>query len=75
MLGTRTLMVDDPALAVRHLTATPNAIAIIEAGGDAAFTAAAQAQGVTLAALDRVAGINYSNGRRVALILYTARRP
>jgi 4-amino-4-deoxy-L-arabinose transferase-like glycosyltransferase len=75
MLGTRTAMVDDGAAAVRHLARTPGAVAIIEAGADPAFAAAAQAQGLALATLDRVAGINYSNGRRVELVLYTARRP
>jgi 4-amino-4-deoxy-L-arabinose transferase-like glycosyltransferase len=75
MLGTRTLLVDDAAAAVRHLARTPGAAAFVDAGAEPAFAAAAQAQGLSVAALDRVAGINYSNGRRIALVLYVARRP
>jgi hypothetical protein len=75
MLGTHTLLVDDAAAAVRHLARTPGAVAIIADDAMAAFTAAAQREALAVATLDRVAGINYSNGRRVELVLYTARRP
>jgi 4-amino-4-deoxy-L-arabinose transferase-like glycosyltransferase len=75
MLGTGTAMVDNGAAAVRHLARTPGAVAIVEASAEAAFAEAAQFQGMAVATLDRVAGINYSNGRRIQLVLYTARRP
>jgi hypothetical protein len=75
MLGTPTILAADAAAAAEHLARTPGAAAIIEADAEPAFAAAAQARGLAVAALDRVAGINYSNGRRATLVLYTARRP
>ena len=69
MLGTRTLLTDS-AGAARHLTTARGALAVVEAREDAAFRAALAAQGWAPREIGRVAGLDYSNGRNMTLILY-----
>lgn len=69
MLGTRTRLTS-PDGAARHLIERRGP-ALVEAREDAAFQAALRAAGVNAIALDRIDGINYSNGRRQALTLYS----
>jgi 4-amino-4-deoxy-L-arabinose transferase-like glycosyltransferase len=72
--GTDTLMLPTGASAARFLAAAPGRVVLVEARDQAAFLAQAAADKVTPQAFAEVAGFNYSNGRRVALTLYGARR-
>jgi len=74
MLGTRTALLDSPDDAARFMASRPDAVAVIDAPAAAAFEAAAARLGRPVAVLDRIEGINYSNGRRVSLALYRAAR-
>ncbi|MBL8837738.1 MAG: glycosyltransferase family 39 protein [Alphaproteobacteria bacterium] len=74
MLGTGTVLADTAADAARHLGERAGAVAIVEANARPAFEAAAAERGLAVTALDRIEGINYSNGRRVTLALYRAAR-
>lgn len=74
MLGTRTVLAETAADAARHLGERAGAVAIVEARARPAFEAAAAERSLAVSALDRIEGINYSNGRRVILTLYRAAR-
>jgi 4-amino-4-deoxy-L-arabinose transferase-like glycosyltransferase len=66
LLGTATVIAT-PQQAAARLASSP---ALVEGREDAAFRAAAQAQGIAAQAVGHVAGLDYSNGRRMVLTLY-----
>ena len=68
-VGTNTLLTDG-AGAANHLKATACAIAAVEAGDDACSMAAFADAGINPAAVANVAGINYTNGDRLEVMLY-----
>jgi hypothetical protein len=74
MLGSATVLTDDATAAAEHLARTPGAVAIVDEDAASGFAAAAQARGLALAALDRVSGLNYSNGQRVTLAIFAVHR-
>jgi 4-amino-4-deoxy-L-arabinose transferase-like glycosyltransferase len=69
LLGTRTALVSAEQ-AAQNLTAARGALALVETREDAAFRAALGARGWQAQAIERVAGLDYSNGRRMVLTLY-----
>ena len=69
LLGTRTALVS-PEQAAARITAARGALALVEARADQAFRAALGARGWQAQAIERVAGLDYSNGRRMVLTLY-----
>ena len=69
LLGTRTALVS-PEQAAARITAARGALALVEAREDQAFRAALGARGWQAQAIERVAGLDYSNGRRMVLTLY-----
>jgi 4-amino-4-deoxy-L-arabinose transferase-like glycosyltransferase len=70
MLGTRTRSLS-PDAAASYLTTTPGAAALVSDGDDAAFRRAVAARGWEARLVDHVAGLDYSNGKRMVLSLYT----
>jgi 4-amino-4-deoxy-L-arabinose transferase-like glycosyltransferase len=72
-LGTATkLTTASEAAAI--LAKLPNALALVSDREAAAFSAALKKDGTAVAALDRVSGFNYSNGRAVTLTLYEVKK-
>jgi 4-amino-4-deoxy-L-arabinose transferase-like glycosyltransferase len=69
LLGTRTL-VASPEVAAERLTAARGAVALVEERQDAAFRTALRARGWQAEPIERVSGLDYSNGRRMILTLY-----
>jgi 4-amino-4-deoxy-L-arabinose transferase-like glycosyltransferase len=69
MLGTRTQNLS-PDAAASYLMATPGAAALVGDSDDAAFRRALAARGSEARLVDHVAGIDYSNGKRMVLSLY-----
>lgn len=74
MLGTPTLLATDGAAAAAHLDRDQPGAAIIAANQDQAFRDAAAQRNLQIESLERVDGINYSNGRRLRLTIYAVRR-
>lgn len=70
MLGTKTKLVD-PARAAQHLTTGHGALALIEGRDDAAFRHALAARGWMPHLVGATSGLDYSNGRRMILRLYS----
>ncbi|HEX7969898.1 MAG TPA: glycosyltransferase family 39 protein [Stellaceae bacterium] len=66
--GTRFLAADQAA---QYLTATRGAAALVSDRDDEAFRRALQSRGWEPRAIDRVAGLDYSNGKHMVLTLYT----
>ncbi|MDE2227687.1 MAG: glycosyltransferase family 39 protein [Alphaproteobacteria bacterium] len=71
LLGTATRPLD-AAAAARYLVAARDGRALVEARDDDAFRRAVAALGHNPHAIGRVAGIDYSNGRRMTLTFYAA---
>jgi 4-amino-4-deoxy-L-arabinose transferase-like glycosyltransferase len=70
LVGTRTRLVDAEQ-AADHLAADPRcALALVGAAEQGSFLGRLAAAGITPRALDRIDGINYSNGHRLSLTLY-----
>jgi 4-amino-4-deoxy-L-arabinose transferase-like glycosyltransferase len=69
LLGTQTRLVAGEQAAA-DLTDGTSAAALISATEDAAFRRALEARGRSAQELGRVLGLNYSNGKRVTLLLY-----
>ena len=69
LLGTRTLLVS-PEIAAERITASRGAVALVEGRADAAFQRALVARGWQARAVEQVAGLDYSNGKRMVLTLY-----
>ncbi len=74
LLGTRTVLTDVPG-AARHLLQDPAcALALVGADQRDAFLGLMNEAKFAPAELDRISGLNYSNGKRLELILYGAPR-
>jgi 4-amino-4-deoxy-L-arabinose transferase-like glycosyltransferase len=71
LLGTGTRFVP-PEEAAAVLTTTPGAVALISDRDEAAFRRSLDERGAAPRPLGSVAGLNYSNGRRLTLTLYEA---
>jgi len=71
LLGTATMLAPPAAVAGR-LAAAPGWVGVVATGEAAAFAAAAAAAGLRVEEVARVAGVNYSRGRRVTLVLVRA---
>lgn len=71
LLGTQTRL-SAPEEAADILAREPGAIALIEARNADAFRARAQSLGIKLEAVDTVNGLNYSNGKTVAITIHRA---
>ncbi len=71
-LGGEIRLLNDGAAGARFLAEAPGRIVAIADRQEAAFRAAAQAQGLTLREYGVVPGFNYSRGRRVALGVFGA---
>ena len=69
LLGTRTELAS-PEQAAQRLAAARGALALVEAREDQAFRAALGARGWQARVISRVAGLDYSNGKRMVLTLY-----
>ncbi|HXQ52589.1 MAG TPA: glycosyltransferase family 39 protein [Stellaceae bacterium] len=69
LLGTGTLLAS-PEIAAQRLTSARGAVALVEARDDAAFRTALQARGWEAQIIDRIAGLDYSNGKRMVITLY-----
>jgi hypothetical protein len=69
LLGTRTRLVS-PETAAESLTASRGAVALVESREEAAFRKSLAARGWQAALVEAVAGIDYSNGRRMVLKLF-----
>ncbi|HZT51775.1 MAG TPA: glycosyltransferase family 39 protein [Stellaceae bacterium] len=69
LLGTRTELVSPDKAAARVVSAR-GALALVEGREDQAFRRALGARGWQAKAIERVAGLDYSNGRRMVLTLY-----
>lgn len=74
LLGTRTGL-GDGADAARHLVGHPGAAVAIESRQRQAFLDAAAGLGLAVKAVDRVEGLNYSNGKKVALEIFVRAAP
>ena len=70
LLGTGTRFLA-PDSAAEYVTATRGAAALVSDRDDAAFRSALQARGWEPRAVERVDGLDYSNGQRMTLTLYT----
>jgi 4-amino-4-deoxy-L-arabinose transferase-like glycosyltransferase len=70
LLGTATRELS-PEAAARYVTAARGAAALVSGDEDAAFHRALAQRGWAARALGRVSGLDYSNGRSLALTLYT----
>ncbi|MGD9617120.1 MAG: ArnT family glycosyltransferase [Alphaproteobacteria bacterium] len=74
LLGTRTVLTDVDG-AAKHLLQDPDcALALVGADRREAFLRLIEEAGFAPVELDRIRGLNYSNGRRLELILYGAPR-
>ena len=74
LLGTRTVLTDARG-AARHLLQDPDcALALVGADQRDAFLGFLRDAKFVPAELDRIGGLNYSNGKRLELILYAAPR-
>jgi 4-amino-4-deoxy-L-arabinose transferase-like glycosyltransferase len=71
LLGTATRFLT-PDQAAQYITAARGATALVSDRDDEAFRQALQARGWAPRAVDRIAGLDYSRGRRLTLTLYTA---
>jgi 4-amino-4-deoxy-L-arabinose transferase-like glycosyltransferase len=71
LLGTATRIVPAEA-AARQMAGTQGMLALVESRQDDAFRKALAARGRAPRDLDQVAGLDYSNGRRMTLTLYAA---
>ncbi|HUB94925.1 MAG TPA: glycosyltransferase family 39 protein [Stellaceae bacterium] len=69
LLGTNTILAS-PEDAARRLTASRGAVALVEERDDAAFKKALSERGWEARSIERVAGVDYSNGKRMVLTLY-----
>jgi 4-amino-4-deoxy-L-arabinose transferase-like glycosyltransferase len=69
LLGTRTELAS-PDQAAARLTSVRGAVALVEGREDQAFRAALGARGWQARVIERVAGLDYSNGKRMVLTLY-----
>ena len=69
-IGTETHLLRDAAAASAFLAEGPGRVVAIADRQEAAFQAAARAQGLHLRELGQTSGFQYVRGRRVALILY-----
>ena len=69
LLGTDTLIAS-PEAAAERVTAARGAVALVESRDDAAFRRSLGARGWQARVVERVAGLDYSNGRRLILTLY-----
>jgi 4-amino-4-deoxy-L-arabinose transferase-like glycosyltransferase len=70
LLGTATRELS-PDAAAQYITSARGAAALVSNADDAAFHAALQRRGWAAREVGRVAGLDYSNGRALALTLYT----
>jgi 4-amino-4-deoxy-L-arabinose transferase-like glycosyltransferase len=70
LLGTRTRSLS-PDAAAAYIATVRGAAALVSDRDDAAFHRALEARGWAARLVDSVAGIDYSNGRRLVLSLYT----
>ncbi len=70
LLGTATRSLT-PDAAAQYLTTARGAAALVSGGDDAAFRAALQRLGWQARAVERTAGLDYSNGKAMMLTLYT----
>lgn len=70
LLGTGTRFLA-PDAAAQYITDTRGAAALVSDRDDAAFRQALRARGWEPRAVERVDGLDYSNGRRLTLTLYT----
>jgi 4-amino-4-deoxy-L-arabinose transferase-like glycosyltransferase len=69
LLGTATQLVS-PETAADRLTSARGAVALVESRDDEAFRRALAARGWSATVVERVAGVDYSNGKRMMLTLY-----
>lgn len=69
LLGTQTELAS-PEQAADRLTSMRGALALVEGREDQAFRKALGARGWQARAIERVAGLDYSNGKRMVLTLY-----
>jgi 4-amino-4-deoxy-L-arabinose transferase-like glycosyltransferase len=69
LLGTKTLIAS-PDSAAEHVTSARGAVALVESREDEAFRRALGARGWQAEMVERVAGLDYSNGKRLVLTLY-----
>jgi 4-amino-4-deoxy-L-arabinose transferase-like glycosyltransferase len=69
LLGTDTLLAS-PELAADRMTSARGAVALVEARDDDAFRKALGARGWEPRVIDRIAGLDYSNGKRMVITLY-----
>lgn len=75
LVGTPTRLVEAEA-AADHIAADPRcALALVGAGEQDAFLRRLAEAGITPRTLDRIDGINYSNGHRLSLTLYAGPQP
>ena len=70
LLGTATRQLS-PEAAAQYITSARGAAALVSGQDDAAFHAALQRRGWEARIVGRVAGLDYSSGRALALTLYT----
>jgi 4-amino-4-deoxy-L-arabinose transferase-like glycosyltransferase len=71
MLGTKTLFAPADAVAA-YLTTARGAVALVEEREDAAFRAGLAARGWAPRPIGEASGLDYSNGRKMKLVLYGA---
>lgn len=71
LLGTATRLIS-AAAAAEQMAAAPGSEALVESREDTAFRAALKAHRLTARPLGAVAGLDYSNGKRMVLRLYRA---
>ncbi len=69
LLGTDTLIAS-PEVAAERVTAARGAVALVESRDDEAFRRSLGARGWQAQIVERVAGLDYSNGKRLILTLY-----
>jgi 4-amino-4-deoxy-L-arabinose transferase-like glycosyltransferase len=69
VLGTDTLIAS-PDVAAEHITSARGAVALVESRDDEAFRHALSARGWQAETIERVAGLDYSNGKHLVLTLY-----
>jgi 4-amino-4-deoxy-L-arabinose transferase-like glycosyltransferase len=70
LLGTKTRSLT-PEAAAQYITTARGAAALVSGADDAAFRAALQRRGWQAHAVERTAGLDYSNGKALMLTLYT----
>jgi hypothetical protein len=63
-------LIASPEVAAERVTAARGAVALVESRDDAAFRRSLGARGWQAQIVERVAGLDYSNGKRLILTLY-----